>query len=335
MAAAPQLSSSQNDQSESESNVETFDELIQTLPKEKGWWTDLHMYKGFWLISYADIKSLMFIKQHFKSQPEDIILASYMKCGTTWLKSLLFATINRDRFDFSTHPLLTSNPHQLFVILDVILKQDVDLPYTIDLEAMPSPRLFATHMAYSLLPNSITSSGTKFVYICRDPKDVLVSKWHFAQKIRPKEMPPLSFEEAFEMFCNGVSHYGPFWEQVLSYWKASLEAPEKILFLKYEDLKREPVPQVKKLAEFLGKPFSVEEESAVEEIVKLCSLKNMKNLEVNISERFNSRVKYSDFFRKGEVGDWRNHLTLEMAEKLDRITNEKLRGSGLTFAHAS
>ncbi|MQM01624.1 hypothetical protein Taro_034385 [Colocasia esculenta] len=31
------------------------------------------------------------------------------------------------------------------------------------------------------------------------------------------------------------------------------------------------------------------------------------------------------FFRKGEVGDWTNHLTPEMAEKLDRITKEKLR----------
>ncbi|XP_050222941.1 cytosolic sulfotransferase 12-like [Mercurialis annua] len=335
MAAAQPSSSKQNDRS-STSYLEAYDELIRTLPMEKGWWTDLHRYKGFWLTSFAAIKGIMFMEQHFKSQPEDIILAGYMKCGTTWLKSLLFATINRHRFEFSTHPLLTSNPQQLFVILDIIFKQDDELPYANNFEAMPSPRLFATHIPYSLLPETVTRSGCKFVYICRDPKDVLVSKWHFAQKLRLKGIPPLSLDEAFEMFCNGVSHYGPFWEHVLEYWKASLEAPNKVLFLRYEDLKREPVAQVKRLAEFLGKPFSVEEESVVDEIVKLCSLNNLRNLEVNKSKRFNSVVKYSDFFRRGEVGDWRNHMTLEMAEKLDRITNEKLHGSGLTsLAHAS
>ncbi|XP_050222942.1 cytosolic sulfotransferase 12-like [Mercurialis annua] len=313
-----------------EISLEAYDEVIRTLPKEKGWWSDLREYKGFWLTSPLAINALMFIEKHVKFEPEDIILASYPKCGTTWLKSLLFSTINRHRFGSSgtNNPLLTSNPHQLFISLELIMKQDH--------ETTPSPRLFSTHMAYSLLPDSMTSSGCKFVYICRDPKDAFVSKWHFAQKIRPKEMSPLSFEEAFEMFCNGVSHYGPFWEHVLEYWKVSLEEPNKVLFLKYEDLKREPVVQVKRLAEFLGKPFAVEEQSVVEEIVKLCSLKNLSNLEVNKSNNFiHSVAKFSDFFRKGEVGDWINHLTPEMAKKLDSITNEKLHGSGLTLAATS
>ena len=37
------------------------------------------------------------------------------------------------------------------------------------------------------------------------------------------------------------------------------------------------------------------------------------------------------FFRKGETGDWKNHLTNEMIKHLDKITLEKFSGSGLTF----
>ncbi|XP_050222939.1 cytosolic sulfotransferase 17-like isoform X2 [Mercurialis annua] len=289
--AAAQL----NDEStEPETYLDGYDEVIRTLPRKKGWWSDLQQYKGFRLRSPAVVKGLMFIEQHFKSQPEDIILASYPKCD-----------------------------------------ENDELQETIDLDSMPSPRLFATHIPYTLLPDSMTGSGCKVVYICRDPKDVFVSKWHFAQKIRPKEMPPLPFREAFEMFCNGVSHFGPFWEHVLSYWKASLEAPDKVLFLKYEELKREHVVQVMRLAEFLDKPFAVEEHSVVEEIIKSCSLKNLRNLEANEGKKFDPTAKYPDFFRKGEVGDWRNHLTPEMAEKIDGITIEKLHGSGLTFAPSS
>ncbi|MBA0813773.1 hypothetical protein Gohar_027595, partial [Gossypium harknessii] len=60
-----------------------------------------------------------------------------------------------------------------------------------------------------------STSAYRLVYICRDPKDVLVSKWHFANKLRTKELPPLSLEETFDLFCKGVSHYGLFWNHVL------------------------------------------------------------------------------------------------------------------------
>ncbi|XWS60404.1 hypothetical protein CRYUN_Cryun07bG0033700 [Craigia yunnanensis] len=105
--------------------------------------------------------------------------------------------------------------------------------------------------------------------------------------------------------------------------------------LKYEDMKRETLVQVKRLAEFLGQPFSLEEENkgVVQEIVNLCSFNSLSNLQVNKTSDDPSNkgrpVKNPDFFRKGEVGDWRNHLTAEMAESIDQITKEKLFGGGL------
>ncbi|WOK98888.1 flavonol 4'-sulfotransferase-like [Canna indica] len=143
-------------------------------------------------------------------------------------------------------------------------------------------------------------------------------------------------EEAFDCFCKGLNIYGPYWEHVLSYWKAHVERPQHVLFLKYEELKAEPVAQLKRLAEFLGCPFSEgeEKEGVIEDIVRLCSIENLANLEVNKigTVDFNvATVKGCNFFRRGVVGDWKNHLTPEMVDQLEKITEQKFQGSGLSF----
>ncbi|KAK6921035.1 Sulfotransferase domain [Dillenia turbinata] len=311
-----------------------FFELVQTLPKDQGWMIPtLVQYQGFWYPPISVFKGVLLMQNHFRSRPNDIFMASFLKSGTTWLKAILFATMKRDEFEFATHPLLTTGPHDCFPFLDSYICDS-------DVEALPSPRLFATHSAYSILPKSITDSDCKIVYISRNPKDVFVSQYLFVQKLRPQMLPPLTMEEAFELFCRGVSEYGPFFDHVLGYWKASLEFPEKILFLKYEEMKKEPARHIKKLAEFLGKPFSEEEEKdgVIEQVVKLCSFDNLTSLEVNKSGTSNfipeMVVHNTNFFRKGQVGDSKNHLTPEMIARLDQITEEKLKGTGFTFGEA-
>ncbi|MBA0707185.1 hypothetical protein Golax_019257 [Gossypium laxum] len=309
-------------------------ELVPTLPRSKGWWLDeLFQYQGFWMSSFP-IRGSMLINDHFKPRPTDIIIATSPKCGTTWLRALVFSIINRASFDFNDHPLRKLNPQELVLFFEGHIHKDGSTSF---LDELPSPRLLSTHIPYSLFPKRMTddTSACRFVYICRDPKDVLVSKWHFSNKLRPKEVPPLSLEEAFDLFCKGVSHYGPFWDHVLGYWKASVESPKKVLFLTYEDVKKEPLGCVRKVAEFLGVPFSPEEENkkTVEEIVKLCSFESLSNLDVNksVAKRSERPVSNSDFFRKGEVGDWVNHLSPEMVEKMNQITEQKLQGIGFNF----
>ncbi|GMI86600.1 sulfotransferase 16, CORONATINE INDUCED-7, SULFOTRANSFERASE 16, ARABIDOPSIS SULFOTRANSFERASE 5A [Hibiscus trionum] len=305
-----------------------FDELLPTLPPRKGWWLDqLFQYQGFWLSSFA-LRANMLVNDHFKPRPTDIFVATSPKCGTTWLRALVFSIVNRNSFDFSDHPLSKNNPRELVLFLEGAIYSDGSSSF---IDGLPSPRLLSTHLPFSLFPKRMTddSSDCRFVYICRDPKDVFISKWHFANKLRAKELPPIMLEEAFDSFCEGVSHYGPFWDHVLGYWKASLESPKKVLFLKYEDVKKQPADCVRKVAGFLGVPFSPEEENKeiVEEIVKLCSFENMSNLEVNKNDTKDSAnlIGNSDFFRKGEVGDWANHLSPQMAETLDQITEQKLK----------
>ncbi|OVA18524.1 Sulfotransferase domain [Macleaya cordata] len=205
-----------------------------------------------------------------------------------------------------------------------------------DFTNFQSPRLLATHVPYSSLPESIKNSNCKIVYICRNPKDNFISLWHFLRKWASRKgvdrLIPL--DEALDLYCNGVSPYGPFWDHELGYWKESLERPEKVLFLKYEDMKKDSSrSKLKRLAEFVGYPFSLEEESegVMEEILSLCSFDYLKNLEVNKNGISDQKFENKIHFRKGEVGDWKNYLTPTMAERLDRLIEEKFHGSGLVF----
>ncbi|KAK3007212.1 hypothetical protein RJ639_017498 [Escallonia herrerae] len=311
-----------------------YRETIATLPKAIGGNAsqEIYQYQGFWYYPLY-LERIMLIQEHFKAQPSHIMVVSMPKCGTTWLKALTFAIATRSQFDFSlSHPLTASSPHECLPFLEAVAA-------TACLNEANNPiALFATHMPFTSLPESFLSSACKMVYICRNPKDALTSMWHFECRLTPKGKKCFTLEEAFEHFSDGVYPYGPYWDHVLGYWKASLEWPEKLLFLKYEDLKTDTMRHVKKLAQFIGHPFSLQEEKdgLVEEVIQLCSFENLSNLDVNkfgkrhVTEKL--EIENAVFFRKGVVGDWKNNLTAEMSEQLDKIIEQKLRGSGLSFS---
>ncbi|XP_030938999.1 flavonol sulfotransferase-like [Quercus lobata] len=330
-------STKSNEKEDHRSDLKTlnlYNEIISTLPKRNGWKSDeVYQYQGFWH-TFFYLEGLLSAQQHFKPQTNDIILSSFPKSGTTWLKALSFAIVTRSSFDISANPLLTTMPHEC------VLSLESDLAHNSFHRNQDTP-LIGTHVPYTSLPKSIIDSRCKIIYICRDPKDTFVSLWHFLYNASFKGVDSSAkedadFEKAFELFCDGVSYYGPYWNHVLGYWKASLESPERILFLKYEDLKNETLFYVKKIAEFMGYPFSLEEEDKrmVQKIVDLCSFQNLSRLEVNKSGQLHGRaylIEKNAFFRKGEAGDWKNYLTPMMAARLDQITEQKLRSSGLTF----
>ncbi|KAI5419533.1 hypothetical protein KIW84_043630 [Lathyrus oleraceus] len=216
---------------------EECEELLTTLPSEKCWnGIHLHQYQGFWFAPEF-LQAVISCQKHFQAFDTDILLVTSPKAGTTWLKALSFALINRNKYPniHSNHPLLTKNPHEL-------------VPFG------------------------------------RDPKDVFVSFWHFISNVRSKRNGTLPLEEAFECFCRGVCPFGPFWEHVLGYWKKSLESSNKL-----------------------------------------------SNLEVNKTEKVSFNVENKYFFRLGQIGDWKNHLTTEMIEHINSITKQKLANHGLSF----
>ncbi|XP_010520091.1 PREDICTED: cytosolic sulfotransferase 15-like [Tarenaya hassleriana] len=308
-------------------------ELLDSLPRERGWRTRyLYLFQEFWCQA-KEIQSIMSFQKHFKSVDGDIIIATIPKSGTTWLKALTFALVNRHSFPVSSsgHPLLTSNPHDLIPFFEY--KLYANHRYIPHLSHIPSPRTFATHVPFGSLKDSIKNSNVKVVYLCRNPFDTFVSSWHYVNNIKSESTSPISLDEGFDLYCRGVIGFGPFWEHMLGYWKESLERPDRLLFLQYEDMKEDIESNLKKLADFLGLPFTEEEEKqgVAREIAKLCSFDNLRNLEVNKSSKSIKNFENRFLFRKGQVSDWMNYLRPSQAERLSKLVDEKLGDSGLAF----
>lgn len=322
------------DQVEKSLPCDRYQQFISSLPLYEGWGPlRIRKFQGFW---YPEIHlpGLLAFREQFNPRSTDIFLCSPPKSGTTWLKALTFATVTRKYHNPSAqdHPLLRMHPHDCVPLVDEVYWRG----QASQLEALAAPRILSAHAAYQLLPESVTNSDCKFVYICRDPKDTIISGWHYLKEMTPSTVEPVPFCEAFDMYCEGISSFGPVWEHQLGYWRESLRRPSKILFLKYEEVMQDPEKNVIALAEFLNFPFSQEEvrEGVVGEIVKLCSFQSLKGAEGNREGDRGYKgfyIKNSSFFRKGKVGDWKNYLTPEMAQKLDGIFAEKLCGSGLSF----
>ncbi|KAB1205380.1 Cytosolic sulfotransferase 5 [Morella rubra] len=307
-------------------------DFISSLPIEKSWTTRgyLHNYQGFWFLTMG-MQGVLAFQKHFQAHDTDVLLTSSPKAGTTWSKAMLFALLNRVRHPSPQgHPLVTNNPHTLVLTMELTLYYRNQVP---DLTFFPTPRLFATHLPYAVLPASAKDSACKIVYVCRNPKDTFVSLWLFVNRAWSTRSIIGSLDEAFDMFARGVSPFGPYWDHVLGYWKKSQENPQKVLFLKYEDMKKQPTSNLRRLADFVGCPFSPEEEAKgiVNDISTLCSFDNLKNQEVNKNGKGMFSEANEAYFRRGEIGDCVNYLTEEMIEKLDRITDEKFHGSGLKF----
>uniref|UniRef100_A0ACD5ZF07 Uncharacterized protein n=1 Tax=Avena sativa TaxID=4498 RepID=A0ACD5ZF07_AVESA len=312
-----------------EQREEEHADLIAALPSASAADSPVKLlrYQGFWLPDFY-VAAAINLQQRFEPRRDDVIVASFPKCGTTWLNALTFATMARAAYPpaGADHPLLRLNPHQCLPFLEGLFQGGREA----ELEALPSPRLMNTHMPLPMVPRAVPAC--RLVYICRDPKDMVVSLWHFLGRLRPE----LPFNSVFECTCDGTMSYGPVWDHVLGYWRAAIARPDKVLFLRYEELLRDPAGQVRTLAGFLGTPFSAAEEASgtVDSIVKLCSFGHLKGLEANKIGHLNPLlpIPRDALFRNGASGDWVNHMTPEMASHLDEIVAEKMRGTGFTFS---
>ncbi|XP_074297216.1 flavonol sulfotransferase-like [Silene latifolia] len=316
---------------------EELEEIKKALPKSS-WGVngrELLFYQGFWFSESMLARTLSF-QRHFIARDSDLIITGLPKTGTTWLKSLLHMIVNREISPVTQNGLLKNHPHELVYTLEGdIYGEAFAYPQPQHLDELPSPRLLSTHLPYAPLPESIRTSNCRLLYTCRNPFDALTSLFHFVTAMVEKSNvgEPPRFEDIFESFCQGKTPNGPFFEHVLTYWKMSLEQPDKVLFLKYEDLKDDPVSHLKRVAEFVGMPFTLFEESegVIDQIIEFCSFGNIKELEVNKTGDLKTFFEKKSFFRKGEVGDWKNHFTPAMTEKMTELMEEKLRGTGLSF----
>ncbi|XP_058185578.1 cytosolic sulfotransferase 9-like [Rhododendron vialii] len=130
-------------------------------PKVKYWRENvLYQFQGFWF----NPKHLQATKQeldHFKPLPNDVILASFPKTGTTWLKALLYSVINRPS---SINQLVTNHSHELVPSLEMqVYGRPVanSPPGHFPSNTSSSTRILSTHIPYQILGETLNSSDCR------------------------------------------------------------------------------------------------------------------------------------------------------------------------------
>lgn len=109
---------------------------------------------------------------------------------------------------------------------------------------------------------------------------------------------------------------------VLGWWEHRHDP--NVLFLKYEDLQKDLLSNVRIIADFLNKPLP---DDLANLIAEQCTFKGMmKNVQ---SYLLRGKEDGPKLLQKGVVGNWKEHFTPELNERFEKEVMAKLKGSGL------
>ncbi|KAM5262539.1 sulfotransferase 2A1-like [Ctenodactylus gundi] len=253
----------------------------------------------------------------FQFRDTDVLLVTFPKSGTTWMQQVLSLLFCKGHLWPIHHlPNWERMPwmEQIY-FSDFLKKLDPTLP-----------RLLTTHLTARSLGPALTKSKARVIYMARNPKDVLVSFYHFHRMAR--FLPdPSSFASFVDEFLEGTGFFGSWFDHVRGWM--GLQQDLNMLVNTYEELYQEPRGTIQKLCDFLGHKLGPEE---VDSILRHCSFSFMsQSSAVNYSlvSKEVLDTSRSRFLRKGVVGDWKEHFTPEQNEKFNTVYQAKMGDSGL------
>ncbi|XP_049914203.1 amine sulfotransferase-like isoform X2 [Epinephelus moara] len=253
--------------------------------------------------------------QHVEVHPSDIYLITYPKSGTIWMQQILVKIMD------------AAHPDQVEEATNRIRVPWLE-GSTVDnfLRERPDPRLYRTHLSPNMLPHGVKTKRTKVVYVMRNPKDVLVSLYHFAHSWVMLETPK-SFEDFFQDFLDGKAFMGSWFDHVREYYNEKDQMD--ILFVKYEDMLKDVRGEVVKLCAFLEKALTDE---AIDHVVEMSTFKHMKtDPSANYKDLIEKQRYQKETMRKGVAGDWKNFFTVAQNELFDRVFTERMNNLPLSF----
>ncbi len=254
--------------------------------------------------------------REIKTRSGDICYVSYPKSGSTWLAYIIVLITNQGEIP---------EGETLRSCLHWVASSWTYPRSPRELDELPSPRIFKSHMPYGMAVGGIPAENPcKYIYIARNPKDVAVSYYYFERQQEWSGNYNGPWEHWLKMFLDGRVQRGDWFDHVLSWWER--RESENILFLRYEDLRRDYETELRNIAKFLGYPL---EQSLLEKVMEKTAFKTM-------SQAYFSNMHeipgFEGFFRKGQIGSWRNQFTKSQEEKFDRYFKERMQGTGLDFA---
>ena len=245
----------------------------------------------------------------FVPHPSDVIIASYAKCGTTWLQQMAHSLRTGGDLDFD----------DISVVVPWI-ETASDLGLDLDAAQRGEPRVFKSHLAFDEVP-----SGARYIISVRDPRDALVSAYRFFEGwfFEPGSIDIETLGR--ERFVDGRSYYTH-----LASWLPHRHDPN-VLLLAYEHMKEDHEDAVRRVAEFIGVGTDAQRLAIACQESSLASMKLHQDKYDDKLMRERSELvcglpsgSASSKVRAGEVGAYRVELSETLVHELDATWHETI-----------
>lgn len=171
------------------------------------------------------------MQRTFHELPDDCMLVSYPRSGSTWLRFL----VSNVRFG-NVCPTTFENLNDR-------------IPYALRptasvMNRLPRPRILKSHSAYDC-------RFRKVVLLVRDPRDVAISYYHYHIR-RKKIAADCAIASYVPRYVLGdMDSYGTWGENVGS-WLGARQGTDDFLFVRYEDMKADTAAVLREITDFIG-----------------------------------------------------------------------------------
>jgi Sulfotransferase domain len=246
--------------------------------------------------------------RNFRVYPDDTFIVSYPRSGNTWTRFLIANFVY---------------PKQNVSFLNIEkLIPDTSSQSNRALKRTPRPRIIKTHEYFD-------HRYPKTIYIVRDPRDIALSYYNFQRKyMQIEDAYPL--ERYVDDLVSGrliSADWGTWGENVAS-WIFTRGGRKEFLLLRYEDLTKDTVSELARIARFLG----IEPEpSRLQRAVELSSADRMRELEKLEQNQWiatKTRRKDIPFVGTAKVGGWRTSLPEACVRQIEAAWGDVMTTAG-------
>ncbi|XP_015729900.1 sulfotransferase 2B1-like isoform X2 [Coturnix japonica] len=230
--------------------------------------------------------------------------------GTTWMQEILTLLYSRgDAQPAKTIPNWERAPW---------LEQ---IHFRSSLRDTATNRLITSHLPARVLGPRLQGSKAKVIYVARNPKDVVVSYYHF--HLLAKFLPdPISFDAFLQQFLEGKVHYGSWFEHVKG-WLGQRQLLD-IIYVTYEELHQDLRGAAQRLSAFLGITLEPQTLLALEQHCSFAAMRDNAMANYTLIPREIMDHSRGRFMRRGVVGDWRCHFSAAQNALFDRVYHKEM-----------